>query len=77
MIDSVVERKLSDVICDNTEHITTVPTLAFETLSQPKNCAEDSNDLDLLVLTCNKLYCFLKEIFILSVNYLNVRFLRN
>ena len=76
MIDSVVERKLSDVICDNTEHITTVPTLAFETLSQPKNCAEDSNELDFLVLTCNKQYYFLKAIFIVNVSYLNVRFLR-
>ena len=50
-IDSILQRKLSDVICDNTKNIRLVPTAAFETLSEDnphKNCGtEDVNQLDL------------------------------
>ena len=50
-INSILQRKLSDVICDNTKNIRLVPTAAFETLSEDnphKNCGtEDVNQLDL------------------------------
>ena len=50
-IDSILQRKLSDVICDNTKNIRLVPTAAFETLSEDnphKNCGtEHVNKLDL------------------------------
>ena len=56
-IDSVLQRKLSDVICDNTKNIRLVPTAAFETLSEHnphKNCGtEDVNQLDLQGLRGN------------------------
>ena len=56
-IDSILQRKLSDVICDNTKNIRLVPTAAFETLSEDnphKNCGtEDVNQLDLQGLRGN------------------------
>ena len=56
-IDSIFQRKLSDVICDNTKNIRLVPTAAFETLSEDnphKNCGtEDVNQLDLQGLRGN------------------------
>ena len=56
-INSVLQRKLSDVICDNTKNIRLVPTAAFETLSEDnphKNCGtEDVNQLDLQGLRGN------------------------